>query len=591
MRWLSRISKGAIPSTRRCLVTINKPRYCSVASTSTVSVRFLPEERQRLKELRQKLDAEKDAQLKSKRDKGDREKRLRRFDMVWIREALQGFKVPPMMDLELAQRAVIRGIRYNDGFATELHSTDPHFTRAINAQAIMNNRIPDMHEPEELPYCIWHPKTPSQDTCRALLQRYPQMNYQIGRVCAIAGYTDLYHSLSLLPEVHIAEEAREACNFDIYNTITSQPAKYAVFNDYMRTYTPSTPRLSLINGDTCVRSMLDIKQRYSTPYPIRSLPTRYRRDGFRRRHFDITEDMSIDTYSVSAPETDQSIVVPLLYNPLPTDLPTVQKDLLILMAAVQGNIDRYACLHRPFLTAKEIPCLVRGIYHHPLFAKWVAQQLDAGDSRFDTPRVKRALHARFIMSNNLERITSHTKAEELPYLIWYPQFAVPETYVELARRQPDMRVQAARACVAADYEDAYCEIEAPWDRALAREADESPNSFYARDLTKKAELAEVKYEGHDYTGDEEGFLADWKFFTTKKNTWTHVYASSDALGRIDCNAIENDVGWYGLYDGEQAEVRDIEATIFASEEAREEARETLEEIERQHPVHMEVPWV
>lgn len=115
-----------------------------MASTSTVSVRFLPEERQRLKELRQELDAEKDAQLKSKRDKGDREKRLRRFDMAWIREALQGFKVPPMMDLELAQRAVIRGIRYNDGFATELHSTNPHFTRAINAQAIMNNRIPDM---------------------------------------------------------------------------------------------------------------------------------------------------------------------------------------------------------------------------------------------------------------------------------------------------------------------------------------------------------------------------------------------------------------------------------------------------------------
>lgn len=52
------------------------------------------------------------------------------------------------------------------------------------------------------------------------------------------------------------------------------------------------------------------------------------------------------------------------------------------------------------------------------------------------------------------------------------------------------------------------------------------------------------------------------------------------LGRTDCSAIENDVGWYGLYDGEQAEVRDIEAMIFASNGARKERREALEEIER-----------
>ncbi|KAF3045408.1 hypothetical protein E8E11_008187 [Didymella keratinophila] len=516
--------------------------------------------------------------------------------MSWIKDALWGFRIPPVMELELAQRAVIRGIRYNDGFAKELHGTDPRLTRALNAQAIMNNRIPDMREPGDFPYCIWHPKTPSQDTCRALLQRYPQMNYQIGRVCAVAGYTDLYHSLGLPPEIHIAEEARDNSNLDIYNAITSQPVKYAVFNDYLRTYTPSSPKPSLINGDTCVRSMLEIKQRYCTPYavksyPVNSCPPPYRRDGFRRRHFDITEDMCIDTYNVSAPKTEQNIVVPLLYSSLPTDLPTVQKDLLILMAAVQGNLDRYERLRRPFLIQKEVPCLVLGIYHHSLFAKWVAQQLDAGEARFNVPRVKRALHARFIMSNNLERITPDTQGDELPHLIWYPHFAVPETYIELARRRSDMRLQAARACVVADYSDAYCEIDPPWDRALAREADKSLNPFYARDLKKKAEIAGVRYEGYDCGGDEEGFIPDWKFFTVKKDTWTHVHTSSHVLGRIDCSAVKNDVGWYGLYDGEQAEVRDIEATIFASEEARREEREALEEIERQYPVHMEVPWL
>ena len=38
-------------------------------------------------------------------------------------------------------------------------------------------------------------------------------------------------------------------------------------------------------------------------------------------------------------------------------------------------------------------------------------------------------------------------------------------------------------------------------------------------------------------------------------------------------------------------MRDIEATIFASEEARMKKREALEEIERQYPVHMGDPWV
>ena len=58
-----------------------------------------------------------------------------------------------------------------------------------------------------------------------------------------------------------------------------------------------------------------------------------------------------------------------------------------------------------------------------------------------------------------------------------------------------------------------------------------------------------------------------------------------------CSLIENDVGYYVLYDGEQAEVRDIEATIFASEEAKMKKRERLEEIERQYPMFMKDLWV
>jgi hypothetical protein len=137
--------------------------------------------------------------------------------------------------------------------------------------------------------------------------------------------------------------------------------------------------------------------------------------------------MSIDTFSANASKKDQDIVVPLLYNPLPVDLSTVQKDLLIIMAAVQDNIDRYARLRRPFRVETEVPCGCTYL-PPPSHLEWVAQQLDAGDARFN-------------MSNNLERITPDTKGEELPYLIWHPHFAVP------CRRRTSSSRKSGRMCV------------------------------------------------------------------------------------------------------------------------------------------------
>lgn len=252
----------------RWLATARNPGFRGSVSSSTASTRYSPAKKQRLEELRSKLALKRAAQ--AERDKEDRKRKELRFDMQWIKSALHGQAIPEMLDLELAQRAVIRGIRYCDGFATELHGSTPQFTRALNAQAIMNNRVPDMHVPDHFLYCIWHPKTPDQDTCRALLQRYPQMNYQNGRVCAVAGYSNLFRELHLLPEVHIAEEARDNDNLDLFDAIVSQPIKYAVFNDYKRTYEPDAPRPTPLNGDTCVRSMLEIKQRYHNPPEVMS---------------------------------------------------------------------------------------------------------------------------------------------------------------------------------------------------------------------------------------------------------------------------------------------------------------------------------
>ena len=100
-----------------------------------------------------------------------------------------------------------------------------------------------------------------------------------------------------------------------------------------------------------------------------------------------------------------------------------------------------------------------------------------------------------------------------------------------------MRVQAARACVVADYSNVFREIDPPWDRALAREADESPSSFYAESMRKKAEAAGVKYESCYYRGKEEEYIEPWKFFTVKKGyvdpqVYDFLCAGQD---RLRCN--------------------------------------------------------
>ena len=50
-----------------------------------------------------------------------------------------------------------------------------------------------------------------------------------------------------------------------------------------------------------------------------------------------------------------------LLQELPPDLPACDKDLLILSAAFDGNIDRYARLRRPIFVENEHRCVLRGI--------------------------------------------------------------------------------------------------------------------------------------------------------------------------------------------------------------------------------------
>jgi hypothetical protein len=94
-----------------------------------------------------------------------------------------------------------------------------------------------MDRPEEIPYCFWHPDVPSEQTLQQLLVAYPEntlLRYQIGRACAAGGYTDLYHTLGLLPEVAIAEEARDNSHSGkaIYDAIMNAPSLWTYMDDY-----------------------------------------------------------------------------------------------------------------------------------------------------------------------------------------------------------------------------------------------------------------------------------------------------------------------------------------------------------------------
>ena len=131
------------------------------------------------------------------------------------RRAIRGEAVPRVLDDDVSLSALIRGIRLHHDFATcetvVRHSLSiPAVARACNARLIMSNQVPNHMEGSEQPYCIWYPDLATEDTYRALALKFPNMRYQVGRACAAAGYYALFKELDLLPEVSIAEEARES---------------------------------------------------------------------------------------------------------------------------------------------------------------------------------------------------------------------------------------------------------------------------------------------------------------------------------------------------------------------------------------------
>ncbi|OHW91562.1 hypothetical protein CSPAE12_09867 [Colletotrichum incanum] len=344
------------------------------------------------------------------------------------RDALRGHRLPSKLDHWLSA-CVIHGIRRSEAFATnsaQTQMTELSFA-PVTSRPIMSNTVPEITNDDDKPYCIWYPDVASEETYRDLAKRYPDMRYVIGRACAVAGYNALYHELGLLPDVSIAEEARESStrSEDIFDTIMRQPVCCTILNNYTRSYNSKTPfSPAFINGDTAIRATLDIRFRLNI----------YEEWG--SHCFNIAEDYNIDEVSSEDPHIQE--LPPnynsMLYTPILSHLPTINKNPLILMAAYKGNLDRYVRLRRPKMLHNE-------------FAAWSLKEIGR-----PLRAIKTAALARFIMVKDLSNIPPAGPAGlEMPALIWWPLIPAAETLKELVRRRPDMKLQVAMACIAGDY--------------------------------------------------------------------------------------------------------------------------------------------
>lgn len=459
-------------------------------------------------------------------------------------DAINGKGLALNLDHPVGRAATIRGIRSHLDYARGPEITslctgeqgikNPDFVRARNARLIMSNQIPTAEElgvtgetvdgdPEttRLPYCIWHPEFATENTYRDLAFRYPSMRYQVGRACAAAGLDQLYDKLGLLPDVSIAEEARESKapgGRRIYEKIMSAPFRYAIMNDYKRSINALNPKSpAFLNGDTNVLHTLE----YSC-YP--AFEVYYHSLGPHAQYFlCITETKGIkvdsDGERPSVKLTYEELQ--LLYTPLPLDLPTLNKTLLIEMAAYNGDVDRYARLVRPYICMLEAEgvCVVRGIHHSPLFARFWALQLDQDTqlakrvTAFRRKSIQKAILARRIMSNDRSLFENGwDPSKPQPYMIWWPQKPHPHTLVDLFMMAPAMRETAIVASIMCDYEGNFEHLDYTPTDAIYLAARESSNPVYMKAVLERAEELGIDVSSRygdferPYAGEPEAWI-------------------------------------------------------------------------------------
>ncbi|GKU21495.1 hypothetical protein FLAG1_09322 [Fusarium langsethiae] len=422
--------------------------------------------------------------------------------------AIRGDAVPRLLDHRDSRAALIRGVRLHYHFAMSepvmrLSSSMPLVARARNARRIMSNEIPERMAADEQPYCIWYPDFATEDTYRSLASKFPDMKYQVGRACAAAGYHSLFQELDLLPEVSIAEEARES-EADgaklIYEEIMEFKHRYAIMDDCTRSIELIDYKCpAYLNGDTEVRWRLAARQGIKNSRKVDLLPC-------------IEEDMHIGLEDLELEErytilTDDE--AKLLYSPIPQDLPTVKKTLLIQMAAHDGNIERYAQLANSgrTLTLLDEDCVVRGIMHHTMYARWWAEQIkDNTIYARSAPYVwdiQRAIMARRIMVNDLSVFENGWSTEApTPHIIWWPLRPHEEYLRLLFENVPELNRQIAAAAIACDYEGIYklVDPEPSWHLWVVA-SKFSANPFYREDQERRGREKDIDVE--DGRGEEQ----------------------------------------------------------------------------------------
>ncbi|KJZ79037.1 hypothetical protein HIM_01810 [Hirsutella minnesotensis 3608] len=502
--------------------------------------------------------------------------------------AIHGKRLPLNLGRPLQRLCTVRGIRHHEDFAKGeaacLKGHLPMFTQAINARLIMSGEVPQMHTPEDMPYCIWYPDVPPEDSLRKLAEQCPGMRYQIGRACAVGGYTNLFTSLDILPEVAIAEEARESGNLEIYELIVNELVKWKVFDDY--TGTVSKPIPAYLNGDTVVcKELASYRQGFIKPSGRTDAEDDGDDDsddlepgdsdswlwddpwGYEKLQNKVTGDEGLDAPDTwaempvfhtrfcvpSKEKPDDEDTIKLLCNPLPRDLPSCNKDVLIVMAAYRGDIDRYCRLRRPYFVGNELGAVVRGIYHNTQFAKWWATQPRPGHVAH-TRQIATAIVARFIMNDDISLALTINKggfnhwSPGFPKLIYYPAVAQPTTYKALAHALPEMRSAVARAAIYADFQELFdwlmkgpngeFENVVP-TRSLWIEALQSPHDYYRVTLEAIARERGI----FDQIGN---FMPDLPYWEQVSVRETKFHMTSNDLKPMD-RIWENIESWQGYW--------------------------------------------
>ncbi|KAK3196798.1 hypothetical protein K4F52_000142 [Lecanicillium sp. MT-2017a] len=547
----------------------------------------------------------------------ERRLRSRKFIAEDAAAAVHELRLPLHLGRPVVQYAVVCGIRSNFAFATgeaaALSGRKPIFTRAINARLIMSKIIPQMSSSCEMPCCIWYPDLPSADTLLELARRHPDMLYQAARACAVGGFTEPYRQLGALPEVAVAEEAREAGITQIYDDIMKASVKWKVFDDYQGKLQAPVP--AHLNGDTFVRRELDLKQDilepmgrldweegdsepdddhhsfFNDPYGYIHQPRHQVLEGVnldapkvwtREGQSDyewtkIEDEQNFETQRQKRVTSERSLMLALLANPLPADLPTLNKALLIFMAVYHGNIERYSRLRRPRMGRTELYYVIRGIYHNTMFAKWWSTQ---DPTRFKE-EIQAPIIARFIMNEDISWALRKV-GSSLPELIHFPDIAAPSTYKALAKLVPRMRNSTLHAAIYANYKDVFDFVLGldspaitlrPITRLVA-EAKDSPNSHYLEvllQLAKEHEMTDDEVKGKIGTGTR----LRWRNVSTRENLTRMTYVSNRAPEPPDlysaCNSsslypitiAEEHVG--ALYNGFGVDARSLERYLSLPE--------------------------